>query len=74
MSNERITIYLCQGCGKVATPGVRFGTVTIECHDHECKNFLKRMERRNNISAYYTAVSVDIKLAARMIELVDCGE
>lgn len=76
--NERITVYLCGCCGKVVTPFVqpalmpnRPGTMMLECHTWGCKNWKRTKDSRDNVAEWYTAVSVDAELAARMIEIVE---
>ncbi len=69
--NDRITIYICGGCGRCCTPDVRWNAIVVECHEIECANFMKAKNTRMNISDFYTAVSVDIELAAKMIEAIE---
>ena len=78
--NDRITVYVCRGCGKVAIvyaqPALligRPGSMNVECHEHGCCNWMQTKNVRDNVSNWYTAVSVDVDLAARMIEIFECG-
>ena len=76
--NDRITVYICRECGKVAIvyaqPALligRPGCMCVECHTHGCNNWMTTKCTKDQIAQWYTAVSVDVELAARMIEVFE---